>query len=61
MKQTKPAFRVVWLMEILKIYLEKKPLIKYYKIKHFILQNMMDINLDLLQWFITKEQEYIPM
>ena len=56
-------------MVILKIYLEKKLLIKYYAIKHLILlrlQNMMEVSPDLHQWFIsfwikslllTKEQE----
>ena len=56
-------------MVILKIYLEKKLLKKYYAIKHLILlrlQNMMDVSPDLHQWFIsfwikslllTKEQE----
>ena len=42
-------------MEILKIYLEEQFLTKYYMIKHLILlkfQNMMDFNVDLLQWFI---------
>ena len=43
-------------IEILKIQLEKQPLIKYYVIKHLILlsiQNMMHINAYLLQWFIN--------
>ena len=38
---------MIWLMEILRIYLEEWLLIKYYVIKHLILrktQNMMDIN-----------------
>ena len=43
-------------MEILKIELDEQLLIKYYMIKHLILlkiQNMMDINVDLLQWSIN--------
>ena len=41
-------------METLKICLEEKLLIKHYVIKHLILQksqNMMDINVELLQWY----------
>ena len=44
------------LTEILKIEIEKQLLIKYYVIKHLILlkiQNTMDINVVLLQWFIN--------
>ena len=44
-------------MEILKIEIEEQLLIKYYVVKHLILlkvQNEMDINVDLLQWFIKK-------
>ena len=44
------------LTEILKIEIEKQMLIKYYVIKHLILlkiQNTMDINVVLLQWFIN--------
>ena len=40
-------------MEILKIYLEKRILIRYYVIKHLILleiQNMMDTSVDLRHW-----------
>ena len=43
-------------MEILNIETEEQLLIKYYAIKHLILlkiQNMMDINVYLLQWFIN--------
>ena len=43
-------------MEILHIETEEQLLIKYYAIKHLILlkiQNMMDINVYLLQWFIN--------
>ena len=46
---------MAWLRKILKIYLEEQILIKYYVIKHLTLlniQKMMDINVDLLQWFI---------
>ena len=42
-------------MEISRISAEEQLLIKYYVIKHLILlkiQNMMDINVDLLQWSI---------
>ena len=43
-------------MEILKIEIEEQLLKKYHVIKHLILlktQYMMDINMDLLQWFIN--------
>ena len=43
---------MTWLMAILKIYLEKQLLIKYYLIKHLILLKIgeiMAINVDLLQ------------
>ena len=43
-------------MEILKIQLEKHPLIKHCMIKHLILlkiQNMIDIKGVLIQWFIN--------
>ena len=52
----KLVFNTMWLMEILKIELDEQLLIKYYMIKHLILlkiQNMMDINVDLLQWSIN--------
>ena len=42
----KLAFSTIWLMEILKIYLEKRRLIKFYVIKDLTLlkiQNMIDI------------------
>ena len=45
---------MTWLLKILKIYLEEQLLVKYYVIKHLTLlkiQNIMDINVDLLQWF----------
>ena len=32
--QIKPAFNIIWLMEVLKIGLEEHLLIKYYVIKH---------------------------
>ena len=44
---------MIWYIDILKIYLEQL-MMKYYVIKHLILlkiQNMIDINVDLLQWF----------
>ena len=43
-------------MEILKIEIGEQLLKKYHVIKHLILlkiQYMMDINMDLLQWFIN--------
>ena len=43
-------------MEILKILLEEQLLIKHCMIKHLLLlktQNIMDININLLQWFIN--------
>ena len=43
-------------MEMLRIYLGEQLLVKYYVIKHLVLlkaQSMMDINLDLLQGFIS--------
>ena len=46
---------MIRLMEILNIYLEDWLLIKYYVIKHLILQNipnMTDVNVHLLHWFI---------
>ena len=47
---------MIWLMEILRIYLEEQPLIKYYAIKHLILlksRNLMYSKEDLLRWFIN--------
>ena len=52
----KPAFSTIWLGEILKIYLEKEVMIKYFVIKHLILlkiQNVMDIRVNLYQWFTS--------
>ena len=52
---------ISWRMEILKISSEEQLLIKYCLIKHLILlkiRNMMNINVDLLQWsinFLIKE------
>ena len=63
---------MTWLlkMDILKIYLEEQLLVKYCVIKHLILleiQNMLDINVGLIQWFINflikrpqVEQKNIP-
>ena len=51
----KLAFNMTRLMEVLKIYLGKQLLIKYYAIKHLILLkilNMMDLKEVLLQRFI---------
>ena len=45
---------MTWLTEILMIYLEEQLLIKYYVMKHLILQeiqNMMDINAEIEIWF----------
>ena len=47
---------MVWLMEILKIYLEETPLTNYYMIKCLILlkiQNMINTNADLLPQLFT--------
>ena len=44
---------MAWFMKILKIYLEEQLLMKYYLIKLLTLlkiQNIIDINVDLLQW-----------
>ena len=52
----KLASNMIWHMEVLRIWLEEQPLIKYYMLKHLLLlkiRNMMDINVDLLQWFIN--------
>ena len=52
-----PAFIIIWSMEILKTFLKEQFLINYHIIKQLILlkiQNVMDINLDLLQWFMVK-------
>ena len=49
-------FNMIWVMEILKIKIEEHLLIKCYVIKNLILlriQNVMDINVDFLQWFIN--------
>ena len=54
---TKFAFSIKRLMKILKIYLEKELLINYCVIKHIRLLKtikIMDINMDLLQWFMIK-------
>ena len=51
--QIYPFFSLIYLMEILKIYLKEQFLINYYVKKHVVLsniQNMMDINVDLNQW-----------
>ena len=45
----KPAFNMIWLMEILSIYPEEQLLIQYYMIKHLILpktKNMIYRNFD---------------
>ena len=47
---------MVWLMEILKVYIEEHLLIKNYVIKYLIsltIQNGIDIEEVLLQWFIN--------
>ena len=47
MSLTKLVFIMMWLMEIIKIYQEEQLQIKYYVIKHLILQkiqNMIDID-----------------
>ena len=46
---------MTWLIEILRIYPEERYLIKYYVIKHLLLQkikNMMDTKASLVQQFI---------
>ena len=46
---------MIWRMEILRVYLEKQLLIKYYMIKHLKLlkvQNIMDIKELSFHWFI---------
>ena len=46
---------MTWLMDFLKIWLEERLPTKYYVIKHLIfqkIQNMTNINVDVLQWFI---------
>ena len=53
-KQMRIVFNTIWILEVLKIYLEEQLLIKYHVIKHSILlkiQNMREIIVDLLQWF----------
>ena len=48
----KLCFNMIWLMEILNIYLEERLRKKYFVINHLILlkiKNMMDINVELLQ------------
>ena len=47
---------MIYILEILKSSLDERLLIKYYKVKHLILlkiQSTMDINMNLLQWFIN--------
>ena len=47
---------MVWVMEILKVYIEEHLLIKNYVIKYLIsltIQNGIDIEEVLLQWFIN--------
>ena len=49
-------------MDILKIKKEEQLLIKYFVIKNLIIlkiKNTMDINEDLLQWFLTVFDENI--
>ena len=53
-KQMRIVFNTIWILEVLKIYLEEQLLIKYHMIKHSILlkiQNIREIIVDLLQWF----------
>ena len=44
---------MIWLMEILKIYLEEQLLIKSDKAILLQIQNMVDIKEVQLQWFIS--------
>ena len=39
LNQTNPVLDMIWFMEILRIYLEEKLLIKYYIAKHYIAKN----------------------
>ena len=51
--KTKPAFNMIWLEEMLKICLEEELLVNNYLTKHLILlklQNMININMNFLQW-----------
>ena len=59
---------MIWLMDILKICLEEQLLINYYMINHLNITknmtNMMDMNVDLLQWFIIfliKSLQVVPL
>ena len=48
---------MMWLMDILKICLKEWPLIKYDGINHLLflkIQNMMNINVELVQWLTKK-------
>ena len=47
----KLVFNIIWVMEILKIKIEEQMLIK--DLTLLKIQNMMDINVDSLQWFIN--------
>ena len=52
---TKLAFSMARLIEIFKTYLKEQPLLEYCIIKNLLLlkiQNMMNVNIELLQWFI---------
>ena len=56
MSYTRPYFIMIWLMENLKVCLEEQLLIKCYEVKHLILliiEKMMDISMDLFQWFTS--------
>ena len=64
MNQIKLAFSITWLMGILRISLEEQLLIKYYVLKHLVLlkiPNMMNISVDLFQWFINSLMKSLLM
>ena len=56
------TFNMIWLMEILRIYLEEQLRIKYGVIKYKIvkIQNM-DISVDLLHWLILFVIKRVPL
>ena len=55
-KQSRQSFSMIWLMKILRVWLEDKLLIKYYVINYLILlkiPNMININANFDHWFIN--------
>ena len=54
--EIKLPFNIIWLLELLNIYLEEQLQIKYYVIKHLIFLKfivMMDSKEVYIPWFIT--------